>query len=133
MSKSNTSPAGPKPATALLPPDVLLAVSRLLGASADRHTGSDFADGRPWSDDYAALLRHALAFWAGEDRDPHSGEFHAVHIAARGLLLAAAVMRFPQHDDRPDVNGPSPTHPDVRLPEFTRADVMQAATGPPSA
>lgn len=99
-----------KPATELLPPDVMLAVADLLGDSAVTHAGHDFSDGRPWSVDYAALQRHLLTFWAGEDADPGSGRSHVIHIAARSLLLATAVLRHPDHDDRPRLTRP-PTGP----------------------
>lgn len=99
-----------KPATDLLPPDVLLAVAGLLAESAEKHEGRDINAPRPWGEDYAALLRHLLAFWAGEDVDRGSGRSQALHIAARALMLAASVLRHPEQDDRPRLTRP-PTGP----------------------
>ena len=100
----------PKPATDLLPPDVLLAVAGLFAASAAKHAGRDINAPRPWSADYASLQRHLLAFWAGADADPESGQAQALHIAARALMLAASVLRYPEQDDRPRLACP-PTGP----------------------
>ena len=107
-----SAPPARKPATDLLPPDVLLAVAGLLAESADKHAGRDINAPRPWSSDYAPLQRHLLAFWAGADTDPDSGRAQALHIAARALMLAASVLRHPDQDDRPRLTRPPTGPPD---------------------
>lgn len=41
-----------------------------------------------------ASWRHLHAMMLGEDRDPESGELHAVALACNGLILADIVLRM---------------------------------------
>ena len=48
-----------------------------------------------------ALMRHALAFWSGEDRDPESGHLHVAHVAWHALALVSFHLRGLGEDTRP--------------------------------
>jgi hypothetical protein len=61
--------------------------------------------GYPWSASYAALQRHAVAFWNGEDNDPETGQPHLSAVAWH----AFALLEWSRHpeivelfDDRQD-------------------------------
>lgn len=70
-----------KPSLSLLPPRALLAVGRVLTAGAKRYGRDNWRKVAP-TERYRyvdAALRHALAYLAGEERDPDSGESHLAH------------------------------------------------------
>lgn len=50
---------------------------------------------------YAAALRHLLAWYDGEDRDPDSGHPHLAHIRACMAILLDAEAAGKLKDDRP--------------------------------
>lgn len=97
-----------KSRTDLIPPQALLEVGLVLAHGAEKH---DEAGQRGWTvrlfgQDYGALLRHALAWWGGEDLDPHSGCSHLAHVAARALILLGRLPASgPNLDDRPGGRG----------------------------
>lgn len=47
-----------------------------------------------------SLMRHLLAFMAGEDNDPESGESHLGHIQCNAMFLQYARDNQPELDDR---------------------------------
>lgn len=63
---------------------------------------------------YDAMLRHAMKWWEGEDRDKDSGCLHLAHLAACALIL----MDCPDvTDDRPPIVG----NPVDRVAELVKA------------
>ena len=67
-------------------------------------TGADripnFRKGYAWSLSFAALMRHATQFWAGEDIDPETGSKHMIAVAWHALNLATYIDEHPELDDR---------------------------------
>ncbi|GGN40238.1 hypothetical protein FHR83_007081 [Actinoplanes campanulatus] len=61
--------------------------------------------GYPWSSSFAAMQRHAWAFWAGEDMDAETGQPHLVAVAWHAFAMlewgASEEMRA-LYDDRQD-------------------------------
>lgn len=61
--------------------------------------------GYAWSLSYAAMMRHAVAFWGGEDIDPDSGQPHLAAVAWHAFTLLEW-GRHPElvekYDDRQD-------------------------------
>lgn len=95
---------GSKPARLdLIPPDALVAVSRVFAFGATKYRDHNWALGYLWSLSYAALMRHLLAWWGGEDTDPESGEPHIAHVAWHALVLTSYTLRAAGTDDRPHV------------------------------
>lgn len=94
-----------KPRTDLLPPDALLCVAAVMTHGAEKHGARGWEDGRPHSNDYAAMQRHLLAYWGGVDTDAGSGLPHLAHAVARGLILLSAGLNRQGHDDRPNGTG----------------------------
>jgi len=63
---------------------------------------------------YDAMMRHAMKWWEGEDRDKDSGCLHLAHLAACAIIL----MDCPDvTDDRPPVVG----NPVDRVAETVKA------------
>jgi hypothetical protein len=76
-----------KPRTDLLPPGPLLAIAEILKFGADKYGDHNWRGGFDWSRPYAAALRHLLAWWNGEDKDPESGKSHLAHAACNLVFL----------------------------------------------
>lgn len=60
--------------------------------------------GIAWSDLYAAMMRHAVQFWNGEDIDPDSGMPHLMAVAWHAMVLTEFGTRpeTAAFDDRQD-------------------------------
>lgn len=87
----------------LIPAGPLYALARHYGVGASKYEDRNWERGYDWSLSFGALMRHAWAFWSGEDMDPESTE-PSPHLAAV-LFHAMALMEFanthPELDDRP--------------------------------
>lgn len=98
-----------------IPPGALAHLARRFGSGNAKYpavNGRDnWRNGYPWSLSFAAMQRHAWAFWAGEDNDPETGEPHLAAVAWHAFVLLTwledpAVSRF---DDRPRPFAPADT------------------------
>lgn len=85
----------------LLPPDALEALARILTDGAVKYNERNWEKGMSWSRPYAALLRHLLAFWRGQDIDPESGHPHLWHVLCNAVFLTSYQIRSAGKDDRP--------------------------------
>jgi len=81
-------------------PESLLALARVAGGGTEKYDRYNFLKGYDWSLSFDAMQRHVLAFWAGEDLDPESGEQHMAHVAWHALALVAFAQRGIGTDDR---------------------------------
>src|SRR5487761_1168206 len=82
-------------------PLALLELAAVAGDGAIKYSRGNYIRGYPWSLGFDAMMRHALAFWSGEDRDPESGHLHAAHAAWHALALVTFLLREVETDDRP--------------------------------
>lgn len=55
---------------------------------------------------YDALMRHAMAWWEGEDLDPDSGMSHVTKAIATLVVLRDAMLQGKFTDDRPPRSAP---------------------------
>ena len=85
----------------LLPPEIDNAIARILTDGADKYGERNWEHGMAWSRPYAALRRHLIAWWAGEDTDPESGHSHLWHVLTNAAFLVAYEQRGIGTDDRP--------------------------------
>ena len=92
---------GGKPRIDLIPPEFLLETAKCLGFGAGKYTERNWEQGMDWSRVYASLMRHMLAFWAGEDIDKESGLSHLSHASCCVAFLIAFQNRNIGNDDRP--------------------------------
>ena len=89
-----------KPRPDLVPAAALLSVAAVMAHGAEKHGARAFEAGRPWSGDYAALLRHLWLWWTGAPPDAESGQSHLAHAVARGLILLGMELAGRPGDDR---------------------------------
>jgi hypothetical protein len=68
---------------------------------ATKYGDYNWAKGMKWSRLYAAALRHLIAWWRGENKDPESGLSHLAHAACCLIFLLQLEKTKQQFDDRP--------------------------------
>jgi len=87
----------------LVPPEAVEAMAAVLTDGAQRYGARNWEAGTRWGRFYAALQRHMLAWWAGEDTDPDSGRPHLWHALCCVAFLTTYEIRGVGEDDRPTV------------------------------
>lgn len=85
----------------LIPADPLRQLAEHYGKGAQKYAERNWERGYEWSLTYAALNRHANAFWSGEDIDPDSGSHHMVAVAWHALALVEFARTHKEKDNRP--------------------------------
>ncbi|MEI6084000.1 MAG: dATP/dGTP diphosphohydrolase domain-containing protein [Verrucomicrobiota bacterium] len=71
----------------LIPTTPLEELARVYGYGATKYAEDNWRKGYAWNLNFGAMLRHAWAFWRGEDRDAESGCHHLAHVAWHCLTL----------------------------------------------
>lgn len=85
----------------LVPFDAIGAIVRVLAFGAKKYGERNWENGMAWSRCYGALMRHLVAWWAGEKGDSETGYSHLWHAGCCVLFLIAFEMRGIGQDDRP--------------------------------
>jgi hypothetical protein len=89
-----------KPRVDLLDPAALTEVAKVLTFGAKKYGEHNWTHGMAWHRPFAALLRHAWAFWRGEDNDPETGLSHMAHACCCAMFLLNYHMLKKGSDDR---------------------------------
>lgn len=102
---------GSKPSQlSLVPPRMLQVLGEVYGNGAKKYSRDNWRLGHRWSLSFDALMRHALAFWEGEDLDDigkgGDGLPHMMHAAFHCFTLATFADEGLGTDDRPYSIGP---------------------------
>ena len=84
----------------LIPPELMIAVGDILTSGAKKYDDRNWEQGMKWSRVYGALLRHLIAWWGGEKKDPETGRSHLWHAGCCITFLIAYEMRGVGEDDR---------------------------------
>lgn len=84
----------------LIPVGPLAKVAEHYAAGCEKYSDHNWRLGHEWSKSYAALQRHANAFWRGEDTDPETGSPHLAAVVFHALTLIEFSEVFPEYDDR---------------------------------
>lgn len=84
----------------LIPTDALAKVARHFGVGARKYADHNWRKGYEWSKSYAAMQRHAQAFWGGEDIDEETGSPHMAAVAFHSLALLTYMDEHREFDDR---------------------------------
>lgn len=89
-----------KPPVALLTREFLEETARVLEFGAAKYGTFNWTKGMKWSRVFSALMRHAWAWWSGEDKDPETGITHLAHCACCLMFLAHYEKFKKGEDDR---------------------------------
>lgn len=84
----------------LIPSRPLGQVAEHYGRGAAKYADHQWRKGYEWSKSFAAMMRHAWAFWRGEDIDPETGSPHMAAVAWHALALLEFSEKYPEFDDR---------------------------------
>lgn len=87
----------------LLPVEALTEVARLYGRGARKYADRNWELGYDWSLSFAALQRHAWAFWGGESIDPENESHHLASV----VFHALALMEFERRGVGDDTRSPT--------------------------
>ena len=98
----------------MIPADALELVAKHYGKGAEKYPPFDNNDGYglldnwrrgyAWSLSFAAMMRHAWAFWGGEDIDPETGSPHLAAVVWHALTMMHWSLNdelTKKYDDRP--------------------------------
>lgn len=97
----------------LVPAGPLAALAELYGMGARKYADRNWERGYEWSKSFAALQRHAWAFWGGQDLDEHEPDCppdctnhtlmpHLASVAWHAFALLQFAQTHPDFDDRPN-------------------------------
>jgi hypothetical protein len=84
----------------LIPGDAFDAVAKVFGLGAAKYESRNWEKGMRWGRVFAAMMRHAWAWWRGEKLDPENGQHHLASVAWCALALLAYDLRGIGEDDR---------------------------------
>lgn len=87
----------------LLPARPLTHIAEHYGKGAEKYADRNWEKGYEWSKSFAALQRHAWAFWSGETYDPETGSHHLAAVAFHAMAMMEWEETRPDLDDRPGV------------------------------
>jgi hypothetical protein len=84
----------------LIPPEALEDLAKLYTYGAAKYAERNWEKGMSWSRCFGSLMRHAWAFWRGENLDPESGIHHMTCAAWNCMALFTYSSRAIGTDDR---------------------------------
>lgn len=84
----------------LFPFDAAAEIVKVLMYGADKYAPGNWQKGCNWMDTYDSLMRHMVAYRAGEDVDPGSGLLHLGHAGCNILFLLWYQLHKIGEDDR---------------------------------
>jgi hypothetical protein len=84
----------------LIPPEALDALAKVYGHGAHKYEDRNWEKGYSWGLCFAAMMRHAWAFWRGEETDRESGLPHLAHAAWHCFTLMTFAQTHTNKDDR---------------------------------
>ena len=84
----------------LIPPDALWQLAEHYGRGAQKYDDNNWRRGYAWGLSYAAMMRHAWAFWNGENIDAETGSSHLVAVAWHAITLLTFQTEQLGTDDR---------------------------------
>jgi hypothetical protein len=89
-----------KPPIALVDPDFIEGVAKVLGFGANKYAAHNWRKGIQYSRLISAAYRHLGAINRGEDIDPESGLPHVYHLGCCIMFLGNMMTTRPDLDDR---------------------------------
>ena len=86
----------------LIPPEPLGELVRVYTIGARKYEDRNWENGLKWGRVFAALMRHAWAWWRGELYDLEDGQHHLASVAWCAFALMEYETTCPDLDDRPE-------------------------------
>lgn len=90
----------------LFPMIPLLELAKLFTLGAIKYGVRNWEKGMKFGRLFAAMMRHAIKWWAGEEYDPENGQHHLTAVAWNALALRELQRTHPEMDDREPQNYP---------------------------
>jgi len=84
----------------LLSPIALEEIAKVMTYGAKKYGDHNWRGGLLWSRVFGALMRHAWAYWQGENKDPETGISHLAHCGCCLMFLLEYTITHPELDDR---------------------------------
>ena len=86
----------------LLPIEPMMQIANVFGFGAKKYFANSYRQGETvvWSRTYGSIMRHMMAFWSGEDKDPESGLPHLAHAGTQLFILMEHAAHNQSKDDR---------------------------------
>lgn len=100
----------------LIPPRPLWMLAEHYGRGASKYDDHQWRRGYEFSKSFAALQRHAWAWWSGEENDPELGSHHLVAVLWHAMALLEFGIEHPAHDDRYERGEEPPGRPVITSP-----------------
>ena len=91
----------------LLPVRPMQELARVYTIGATKYSDRNWERGLKWGRVYAALQRHANAWWGGERFDTVDGQDHLASVAWCAMALLEYERTRPEFDDRPQILKPN--------------------------
>lgn len=88
----------------LIPVEPLEALAELYAIGAKKYGDRNWEQGFKWGRVFAALMRHAWAWWRGEKFDPKDGQHHMIAVAWNAFSLYYHELHNLGEDDRSKIN-----------------------------
>lgn len=84
----------------LIPVDALEALADLYGMGAEKYGDRNWEGGFKWGRVFAAMMRHAWAWWRGETLDRQDFQHHLIAVAWCAFTLYQFDTKHDGEDDR---------------------------------
>lgn len=84
----------------LIPAEALELLAKHYGIGGQKYADRNWEAGYPWSWSFAAMMRHAWAFWRGENIDAETESLHLIAVAWHALALVTFLNTGKGKDDR---------------------------------
>ena len=90
----------------LIPTYPLATLAAVYTKGAEKYEANNWRKGLEWNRVFAALQRHAWAYWSGEGKDEETGLHHLAHAAWCCLTLIEYARMGTGLDNRHDIPHP---------------------------
>ena len=90
----------------LFPMMPLLELAKLFTLGAIKYGERNWEKGIKFGRLFAAMMRHAIKWWAGEKYDPVDGQHHLTAVMWNAMVLMELENTHPEMDDREPQNYP---------------------------
>ncbi len=82
----------------LIPPEVLLELGNLYALGAEKYDDNNWKIGMDFGRVYAAMQRHALKWWAGEELDQIDGQHHLDSVIWCAVALRYYMLEYKDYE-----------------------------------